>query len=133
MHQNALHFRIHDMSIDKLRDKIIFSINNEEIRRAKMYFLVFTTTALVSIFGLVASVRYMIREFYQSGFYTYFSLVFSDTNTIVVYWRELSLSLVETMPMVGITISLIAVCVFLISLRMLVKNTKGVFLLAFDN
>ena len=121
------------MSIDKLRDKIIFSINNEEIRRAKMYFLVFTTTALVSIFGLVASVRYMIREFYQSGFYTYFSLVFSDTNTIVVYWRELSLSLVETMPMVGITISLIAVCVFLISLRMLVKNTKGVFLLAFDN
>ena len=117
----------------ELRQKILFSINKEEIQRAKTYFLVSMTTALVSIFGLIFSVRFMVQEFYQSSFYSYLSLVFSDPNTLVSYWKELSMSLLETLPILGITISLIAVYSFLFSIRTLVKNTRGILLPSFSS
>ena len=118
---------------NELRQKILFSINKEEIRRAKVYFFVSITTALVSVFGLIFSVRYMIQGFYQSSFYSYLSLIFSDPNTLVSYWKELSMSLLETLPILGITISLIATYILLISIRTLVKNTRGILLLSFNN
>lgn len=116
----------------KLREKILFSINKEEIRRAKMYFLVSVTTGLVSIFGLIFSIRYMIQEFYQSSFVSFISLIFSDPTIMVSYWRELSMSLLETLPIFGITVSLLAVYVLLVSVRVLVKNTRGVLLPSFN-
>ena len=117
----------------ELRQKILFSINKEEIQRAKTYFLVSMTTALVSIFGLIFSVRFMVQEFYQSSFYSYLSLIFSDPNTLVSYWKELSMSLLETLPILGITISLIAVYSLLVSIRTLVKNSRGILLPSFNN
>ena len=117
----------------ELREKILFSINKEEIRRAKTYFLVSVTTGLVSIFGLIFSVRYMIQEFYQSSFYSYLSLIFSDPSVVLSYWKELSMSLLETLPILGITISLIAVYVLLVSIRTLVKNTRGILIPSFNN
>ncbi|MFZ2522223.1 MAG: hypothetical protein WAX44_04560 [Minisyncoccia bacterium] len=117
----------------ELREKILFSINKEEIRRAKTYFLVSVTTGLASIFGLIFSVRYMIQEFYQSSFYSYLSLIFSDPSIAVSYWKELSMSLLETLPILGITISLIAVYVLLVSIRTLAKNTRGILIPSFNN
>lgn len=117
----------------ELREKILFSINKEEIRRAKTYFLVSVTTAMASIFGLIFSIRYMIQEFYQSSFYSYLSLIFSDPSIVVSYWEELSISLLETLPILGITISLIAVYTLLVSIRTLVKNTRGILIPSFNN
>ena len=117
----------------ELRQKILFSINKEEVRRAKVYFFVSITTASASVFGLIFSVRFMIQEFYQSSFGSFLSLIFSDPNTLASYWKELSMSLLETLPILGITISLIAVCAFLVSLRTLVKNTRGALLPSFSS
>jgi hypothetical protein len=117
----------------ELREKILSSINTEEIRRAKMYFLVSTTTALVSIFGLFFSVRYMIQEFYQSSFYSYLSLIFSDPSVVVLYWKELSISLLETLPILGMTISLMAIYALLASVRTLVKSVRGTPFPSFNN
>ena len=112
----------------ELREKILFSINKEEIRRAKTYFLISVTTTLVSIFGLIFSVRYMIQGFYQSSFGS-----FSDPSIVVSYWKELSISLLETLPILGITISLVAVYTLLASIRTLVKNTRGILIPSFNN
>jgi len=137
VHQNAPCFRIYIMDKLKppkeLRGKILFSINKEETRRAKVYFFVSITTTLASVFGLIFSVRYMIQSFYQSSFGSFISLIFSDPNIMVSYWKELSMSLLETLPILGITISLIAVGALLVSIRTLVKNTRGISLLSFNN
>jgi len=117
----------------ELREKILFSINKEEIRRAKTYFLISVTTTLVSIFGLIFSVRYMIQGFYQSSFGSFISLIFSDPSIVVSYWKELSISLLETLPILGITISLVAVYTLLASIRTLVKNTRGILIPSFNN
>ena len=132
-----LYFRIYVMDKLKprveLRQKILFSINKEEIRHAKVYFFVSITTALASIFGLIFSIRFMVQGFYQSSFYSYLSLIFSDPNIVVSYWKELSMSLLETLPILWITVSLMAVYIFLVSIRTLVKNTRGILLPSFNN
>ena len=117
----------------ELRQKILFSINKEEIRHAKVYFFVSITTASASVFGLIFSVRFMVQEFYQSSFGSFLSLIFSDPSTLISYWKELSMSLLETLPILGITISLIAVYSFLFSIRTLVKNTRGILLPSFSS
>src|SRR4051794_9042250 len=37
-----------------------------------------------------------------SNFQSYASLLFSDTGTVITYWRELGISLMESLPLVGI-------------------------------
>ncbi len=137
MHQNAPYFRIYVMDKLKpskeLREKILFSIKKEEVYRAKMYFSISAVVAVASIFGLFFSVKYMIQEFYQSSFHSYLSLIFSDPNIVISYWKELSISLVETLPMLGITISLITAYTLLVSVRTLVKNIRGGLILSFNN
>jgi hypothetical protein len=128
MHQNASYFRIYGMGTlepsKELRDKILTSIRHEEVRRARIY--VFTALAAIatSSVGAIFAIRYMFQGFYQSSFYSYLSLLFSDPDIAVSYWKELSLSLIETAPLVGITLSLVAIAVLFISIRILVKNVK---------
>ncbi|MFA5889038.1 MAG: hypothetical protein WCW47_02010 [Candidatus Paceibacterota bacterium] len=117
----------------ELREKILFSIKKEEVYRAKMYFFMSITIGLASIFGLFFSVRYMVQEFYQSSFGSFISIIFSDPNMAIYYWKELSLSLLETLPILGITVSLIAMYTLLVSVRTLVKNIRGGLILSFNN
>lgn len=107
-----------------LRGKILASIEHEEIRRARIYVFAALTTITASSLGAVFAFKYMFQGFYQSSFYSYFSLLLSDPDVAVSYWKELSLSLVETAPFVGITLSLIALAAILTSMRVLVNNAR---------
>lgn len=116
-----------------LRGKIIASIRREEIRRARIYVFTALTAITASSFGAVFAFKYMLQGFYQSSFYSYFSLLFSDPDIVVSYWRELSLSLIETTPFVGITLALITLATLLTSMRVLIKNTKPHLIPSFNN
>lgn len=137
MHQNASRFRIYGMAISELhqglREKILASIKHEEIRRAKIYVFTALTTIVTSLVGSVFAFKYVIQGVYQSSFYSYFSLLFSDPDIAVSYWRELLLSLVETAPLMGITFSLIMLATLLISMRILANNAKTHLILLFNN
>ena len=112
MHQNASRFRLIDMDIVKppqgLRQHILLGIAKDEGQRAKNYFLIAVSLLPVSLFGAVVSSRYLMRGFYESGFYQYLSLLFSGDSSVLTYWKELAYSLVETMPFISITAFLIA-------------------------
>lgn len=82
------------------------------------------STATASSLGAVFAYTYMIQGFYQTSFYSYFSLLFSDPDIALSYWKELSFSLVEALPLLGITLSLVTVVTLLTSLRVLARNTK---------
>ncbi|MCD8495178.1 MAG: hypothetical protein LRY41_02185 [Candidatus Pacebacteria bacterium] len=116
-----------------LRGKIIASIKSEEIRRARMYVFVALATIATSSLGAVFAFKYMLQGFYQSSFYSYFSLIFSDPDIAVSYWKELSLPLIETVPFVGITLALIALATLLTSMRVLVNNAKPHLMPSFNN
>lgn len=98
---------------DKLRQAILIGITKEEGRLAKIYLFVSSFVLLVSFSGVVMSVRYLIQGFYRSGFYQYLSLLFSGDSSVLIYWKELSYSLLETIPIVGMTLFLMALGLFI--------------------
>ena len=91
---------------------------------ARAFLFVSVTVAPLSVLGTVFSVRYMLRGFYQSSFYDYFSLLFSDPDIIFTYWREFVLSLAEATPFIGITVSLITIGILLVSIRIFANNLR---------
>jgi hypothetical protein len=92
-----------------LKRNIILGIAKEELHRAKVYFAVTLTALPASLVAVFLSGRYLINSFNESGFYDYFSLLFSGDSMVLAYWKELAYSLVETMPIVGAIVFLIAI------------------------
>ena len=92
----------------ELRQNILLGIKQEERRRAKVYLFAYASIIPLSVLGIVLSFRYMSEGFYQSGFYEYLSLLFSGDSAIYVYWKELLLSLIDSMPIIGMIAFLVA-------------------------
>ncbi|MBU6431075.1 MAG: hypothetical protein KGJ58_02540 [Patescibacteria group bacterium] len=80
--------------------------------------------AIASFAAIVSSFQYAIREFYQSGFYEYFSFLLSDSGYVLSSWKEFSVSLAESLPLTSITIFLAAVFAFLVSAKLAIKNIR---------
>jgi len=112
MHQNAWQFRLYSMDklkpVKELRNNILFGIKQEERRRAKIYLFGYASIVPFSLVGVILSIRYVSEGFYQSGFYEYLSLLLSGDSTVYAYWKELSLSLIDSMPIIGIIAFLLA-------------------------
>lgn len=92
----------------ELKRNILLGIAKEEVRRAKVYFSIALTALPISLAGVFLSGKYLVNSFYESGFYNYFSLLFSKDSSLLLYWKELAYSLVETIPVFGMTIFLVA-------------------------
>ena len=88
--------------------------------RVKLY--AFSIIGFLSIAGLVPVFKALFTEFTQSGFYEYFSLIFSSGSNVFSYWKELALSLVESLPIMNIIFLFSLVFVLLLSARYLLKQ-----------
>ena len=117
----------------RLYENILMRIGQEECRRAKVFLFASAPIVLLSTVGIIFSVQYMMQGFYQSSFYSYFSLLLSDPDIVLTYWREFALSLTETIPFMGITLSLIAIVALLVSARIFAINVRKGLSPAFSN
>lgn len=106
----------------KLRGCILARIYFKRKRSAAMRLAFSALAAVASLVAVIPSFQYAAREFSQSGFYRYFSLIFSDSGAVVASWREFALSLIETLPITEVAIFLATIFVFLISARLTAKN-----------
>ena len=104
-----------------LTDNIWRALVIHKKHNAKIKLWIFSLVGIISFAGLVPAFNTLSTDFAKSGFYEYFSLIFGN-GSILSYWKELSLSLVESLPIMSIifTLSLIFICLF--SLRHLVKQ-----------
>jgi hypothetical protein len=95
-------------------------IRNKHIAQFKLS--VYAVVTLISFGGLVPAFKTLAADFTQSGFYEYFSLIFSSSGSIFYYWKELVFSLAESLPVMSIvlTLSLVFICFF--SLRHFMKQ-----------
>ena len=110
---------------DTLRKSILLAIGREERRRARLFLIVSITAVPLSVLGIVFSIQYMVQGFYQSSFHNYFSLLLSDPDIVLTYWREFALSLADSIPFAGMTISLITIAALLISIRIFASNLRN--------
>lgn len=118
-------------NIDKLEPSpeleglILARINFGKRRSAKIKAVFSGIITLASLAALISTFQYALYGFYQSGFYQYFSLIFSDGGSVLAFWREFAQLLAESLPLSGTIIFLSAIFIFFGSIRLAVKNIKA--------
>jgi len=91
-------------------------------RNARIKLWVFSATGLFSLIGLAPASKMLFNDFTQSGFYDYFSLLFSSNGSLITFWKDFLLLLAESLPVVSILLLLILIFVFFLSLKYAVKQ-----------
>lgn len=84
----------------------------------------YLSLSILSLFGSVLSVKSLIIQSTQLGFFEYLSLAFSDSGIIAKYWKEYTLSLVDSLPIVSLAISLFLLFILFISIKNVFYQTK---------
>jgi hypothetical protein len=108
-----------------LRARILAAVASLSERAIRIRRRVFGTAATLSALSAVPAAWYAYREISQSAFMSYLSLLFTDTGAAFSHWRELALSLLESAPIVGLTLFFAALFVFLASLKALAPYMQG--------
>lgn len=93
----------YNQTLPGLEQDIISKIHGIQRRRVFMRQAGYGILSLGSFVGIMASGIYVKDILLTSGSYEYLSLLFSDAE-ILSYWKELSLSLAESLPIFGLAV-----------------------------
>jgi len=110
--------------LGKIMRRIEIERKLSTIRRRVAIFSVFALGSLVALIPSLNSVRAGI---YESGFSRLFSLMFSDFDAVISFWQNYAISLLETAPVMNITLLLVVALVFLGSAKLLAKDIGVIF------
>lgn len=92
--------------------------------RRKRHFFFTSLTLLVSAISLVQIFQMVQAGFSESGFFNFFSLLFSDFSVVVSYWDNFIISLLETLPVIKLTLLFAVILIFLEMLKLFAKDFK---------
>lgn len=98
------------------------AVDRAERRHVFVRAVAFTVVAFVAVGALIPAWRELQAEVMQSGFVQFVSLLVSDFGLVATYWKEFSLSILESVPVLGITAVLGSVFTLLISLRFMARD-----------
>lgn len=112
---------------EHLFPRILTHISLLEQRAARVRFALFSGTTLISFLIVIAALRYAWGSFAQSSFSAYASLLSSDGSVLLLYWKEFAFSLIESLPLMSITILLAAIFTLLLSLKLTLEYMKSAY------
>ncbi len=112
---------------ENLRGMVLAIINAERKRLAKIRLFYTSAFGLVSLLAVVPVTQYFLAEFSQSGFYQYLSLIFSDGSTALANWKELTLSLLESLPVTSMTIILVIIFALVVVTKFIIRDFQIIF------
>ena len=98
-----------------------------ERRMARIRTALFGALAILSAVALLPALQYAGEQFYASGFYDYLTLIFSDHDFVLTYWRPFSLSLVEALPSLALLLLVPITFALVYSLRRVVQTGRVAF------
>ena len=113
----------------RLSGDILKFIEYKNTKKARLSKLAYWSVSFLSLLGSVFSVRSLVKHLINFGFYDYFSLAFSNTGAIARYWKEYTLSLVDSLPIASLLITFLLLFILFVSLRR-VGKFKGKLLIA---
>jgi len=92
----------------------------EEIIKRRIILLSFVSAAsFVSVFPAFQLLK---ADLAASGFFAFFSLLFSDFAIVAAYWQNFVFSLLESLPITGLAAISISSLAFLWSIKLLTKG-----------
>ena len=86
--------------------------------------------SILSLSGSIFSIKSLIVQSIKMGFSDYLSLALSDGGVIAKYWKEYTLSLVDSLPIASLILSLFLLFVLFISIRRASYQFKNRLLIA---
>jgi len=110
-----------------LLDAIILKINEKSLRMARIRFVFFTLLSLAALSAFIPAWQELRLEISQSGFLQFASLLFSDLGIVANYWQDFTMTMAESLPILGISAVLAAIFAFLISIKYMVRDRKLIF------
>lgn len=111
-----------------LFNKIMARIQEERrLLTIKRQLAIFSLGVAGSAIAFIPAFKMLQTGLYESGFLQFFSLIFSDFGTVISYWQNFVMSLLETLPIINLAILLTIIFVFMGSLKFLVKDIKIIF------
>jgi hypothetical protein len=106
-----------------LKERILKKIRQEQrLAIIKTRIVIFSVGLISSIFAFIPALNLLINELNRSGFTKFFSLISSDLSFVAEYWQIFSLSLLESLPVVGLIAFFGVIFVLLVSLKNLSKG-----------
>lgn len=126
MHPNNPDQRITNMIKDYnqilpgLEQDIISKIKGLERRSLMVKQSLYFFLSIMSFIGTIFSISYLINIIKVSGAFEYASLIFYDIS-MISYWKELSLSVAESVPFLALAVSLSIIGIFTWSLLKAMK------------
>jgi hypothetical protein len=107
----------------KLSDDILLTILKKERKNTHIKLWAYSIVGVFSLTGVIPAFNLLLSNFIQSGFYQYLLLAFSDSQA-VLYWKEITLSIIESIPMTSLILFLVLVFIFILSLRFIARNIR---------
>jgi hypothetical protein len=98
-----------------------------ERRALRVRLFLLSALSIISLGGMITSFFSLGRTIAQSGFSEYLYLVFSDYTILATYWKEISLSLLETLPVLSLASALVVIGLFIWSSTKTVSNVRSIF------
>jgi hypothetical protein len=112
---------------EDLYTAVIFRLSVEQRRAIKRRFWIAATSLVASVVAAVSAVFVLATSLSQSGFWKFVSLIFSDGGTVMTYWQQFSLSLLESFSVPEMVVSLACIFAVMISMKFLLKNKSAFF------
>lgn len=109
-------------SKNDLSEKIwrVILLKQKRIYRFKS--IIYSLISILSLISFIPLSKILINDFIESGFYEYSMLLFSNTNNLIFYWKELFYSLAESLPALSIVITFTVFLIFFLSLKFTIKQ-----------
>lgn len=108
-----------------LFDSVMSRITAErKAAKIKNKLIVFSAATVCSMIATIVMTVVTQADFSQSGFWQYFSLLFSDFGLMVDFWQNYIFSLLGAFPATSAILLLGSLLIFVESLATVIKNIK---------
>jgi hypothetical protein len=102
---------------DRMFKSVVCRVERFEISRSERRTFGYSALSVIAALALIPIVIYMVESANRSGFGGYLSLIASDSSYVFTHWKEFVLPTASSLPIMGVTIILLALLVFVMSLR----------------
>ncbi len=105
-----------------LFDRIVFAIDRRRRVYARLKFGGFSLLSAASLSLMFFAFGELGRQINQAGTLKFLSLIFSDLEIVLANWQEFSLSFLESLPILPITLSLAGILILLFAVKFMFES-----------
>ena len=125
--KNSIYFDLPEPSAGLL-DKIIMAIGREsELRHTRKIAYGFLVLLFISTSSAPFSWSFFSKELTQSGVIYFISTAFIDFKTLLTFWQDFGLAVIESLQIAGLTIFILNMALAIFTTRLFLHRKRVLF------